>query len=326
MAEHQLAHRHERKAQSSLCRHPCAHRRRTTTANQGQGPATSARGGSLAHRRTQGVGREEILSRQPAGKDRPAHLGGYHQGAMDLRTGSPTAEGRTRSRSLRGTILARPSPPCAHDDDRVRLPPASPPCNCKAGKKESTGHRPSRPCQPCATPSSNSSLDHRRSDARIAENGFATSSGGSKSAKVVLGPGTKHRLWSSASRLGRAEIVAQSLERGRAQQTIVGEPAVFDFRLDDRLHPCRLRLLHRHGERRTLDDERIQALACPYAYQGSPMRSNCAIRSETAGHSMRLGRTDCRAKAHHATCYPWRAKSAPSGSEISCLAALIGFG
>src|SRR5882757_5100235 len=142
MAEHQLAHRHERKAQSSLCRHPCAHRRRTTTANQGQGPATSARGGSLAHRRTQGVGREEILSRQPAGKDRPAHLGGYHQGAMDLRTGSPTAEGRTRSRSLRGTILARPSPPCAHDDDRVRLPPASPPCNCKAGKKESNGPPP----------------------------------------------------------------------------------------------------------------------------------------------------------------------------------------
>src|SRR3982074_2139209 len=186
MAEHQLAHRYERKAQGSLCRHPCAHRRRTTTANQGQGPATSARGGSLAHRRTQGVGREEILSRQPAGKDRPAHLGGYHQGAMDLRTGSPTAEGRTRSRSLRGTILARPSPPCAHDDDRVRLPPASPPCNCKAEKKESTGHRPSRPCQPCATPSSNSSLDHRRSDARIAENGFATSSGGRNSAKVVL--------------------------------------------------------------------------------------------------------------------------------------------
>ncbi|WP_210184702.1 hypothetical protein, partial [Bradyrhizobium sp. LMTR 3] len=41
-------------------------------------------------------------------------------------------------------------------------------------------------CQPCATPSSNSSLDYRRSDARIAENGFATSGGVSKSAKVVL--------------------------------------------------------------------------------------------------------------------------------------------
>src|SRR3981081_3287174 len=204
MAEHQLAHRHERKAQSSLCGHPCAHRRRTTTANQGQGPATSARGGSLAHRRKQSVGREETLSRQPAGKDRPAPLGGYHQGAMDLRTGSPTAEGRTRSRSLRGTILARPSPPCAHDYDRVRLPPASPPSNGKAGKKESTGHRPSRPCQSCATPSSNSSLDHRRRDAGIAENGFATGTGGRKSAKVVLGGVTQNALYYIIFAHGRA--------------------------------------------------------------------------------------------------------------------------
>src|SRR3954468_2685845 len=186
MAEHQLAHRYEGKAQGSFCRHPCAHSRRTTTANQGQGPATSARGGGLAHRRTQDVRREEILSRQPAGEDGPAHLGGHHQGEMDLRAGSPTAERRTRSRSLRGTILARPSPSCAHDDDRICLPPASPPLNSKAGKKESTGHRPSRLCQPYATPSSNSSLDHHRSDVRIAENGFATSRGVNKSAKVVL--------------------------------------------------------------------------------------------------------------------------------------------
>ena len=103
---------------------------------QGQGPATSARGGGLAHRRTQDVRREEILSRQPAGEDGPAHLGGHHQGEMDLRAGSPTAERRTRSRSLRGTILARPSPSCANDDDRICLPPASPPFNSKAGKKE----------------------------------------------------------------------------------------------------------------------------------------------------------------------------------------------
>jgi hypothetical protein len=33
---------------------------------------------------------------------------------------------------------------------------------------------------------SNSSLDYRRSDARIVENGFATSGGLSESAKVVL--------------------------------------------------------------------------------------------------------------------------------------------
>src|SRR6266446_5407847 len=186
MAEHQLAHRHERKAQGSFRRCACAYSRRTTTANSGQGPATSARRGGLAHRRTQDVRREEILSRQPAGKDGPTHLGGHHQGAMGLRAGSPATERRTRSRSFRGTILARPSPSCAHDDDRLRLPPASPPRNSKAGKKESTGRRPSQLCQPCATPSSNSSLDYRRSDARIAENGFAAGSGVSKSAKVVL--------------------------------------------------------------------------------------------------------------------------------------------
>ncbi len=53
-------------------------------------------------------------------------LGGHHQGAMDLRAGSPAAERRTRSRSLRGPILARPASSCAHDDDRLRFPPVSP--------------------------------------------------------------------------------------------------------------------------------------------------------------------------------------------------------
>src|SRR5260370_33970888 len=82
--------------------------------------------------------------------------------------------------------MARPSPSCAHDDDRLRLPPASPPSSNSAEKKESTGPRLSQLCPPCATPSSNSSLDYRRSDARIVKNGFAASSGVSKSAKVVL--------------------------------------------------------------------------------------------------------------------------------------------
>src|SRR6266536_2582796 len=83
--------------------------------------------------------------------------------------------------------MARPSPSCAHDDDRLRLPPASPPSSNRAEKKESTGPRLSQLCQPCATPSSNSSLDYRRSDARIVKNGFAASSSVNKSAKVVLG-------------------------------------------------------------------------------------------------------------------------------------------
>src|SRR4029450_9592753 len=82
--------------------------------------------------------------------------------------------------------MARPSPSCAHDDDRLRLPPASPPSSNSAEKKESKGPRLSHLCPPCATQFSNSSLDYRRSDARIVENGFAASSGVSKSAKVVL--------------------------------------------------------------------------------------------------------------------------------------------
>src|SRR6266480_3696525 len=82
--------------------------------------------------------------------------------------------------------MARPSPSCAHDDDRLRLPPASPSSSNSAEKKESTGPRLSQLCPPCATPSSNSSLAYRRSDARIVEDGFAASSGVSKSAKVVL--------------------------------------------------------------------------------------------------------------------------------------------
>src|SRR6202022_2639338 len=100
--------------------------------------------------------------------------------------GSPANEKKTPSLPLRGRVLARPSPSCAHDDDRLRLPPASPAGNSKAGKKESTGRRPSQLCPPYATPSSNSSLDYRRSGARIVENGFETRGGVSKSAKVGL--------------------------------------------------------------------------------------------------------------------------------------------
>src|SRR5262249_45296659 len=107
---------------------------------------------------------------------------------LDLRASSPAAERRTRSRSLRGPILARPAPSCAHDDDRLRIPPASPAHNSTAGKKESTGRRPSPPCQPCAKPSSNLSPGYHRNDAHTAENGFATTSSMSKSAKVVLIP------------------------------------------------------------------------------------------------------------------------------------------
>src|SRR6267154_5033258 len=105
---------------------------------------------------------------------------------MDLRTGPSAVERGTRARSLRGTILARPPPSCAHDHDRLRIPPASPSRTSGAEKKESTVHRLSRACQPYATPSSNSSFIHDLSDAHTAEDKSAKSDGMNKSAKVVL--------------------------------------------------------------------------------------------------------------------------------------------
>ena len=187
MAHHQLAYRHKGKLKARFAavrvRVADGPPQRIRDKGQQHLPGEQA----LAHRRTQDVGRKEILSRQPAGKDRPAYLGGHHQGTMDLRAGSPAAERRTRSRSLRGPILARPASSCAHDDDRLRFPPVSPAQNSKAGKKESTGHRLNRHCPPYARPSSNSSLGYHRNDARTAENGFAAKSSVNKSAKVVLG-------------------------------------------------------------------------------------------------------------------------------------------
>src|SRR6266513_2492569 len=141
----------------------------------GQGPAASPGGRGLAHRRTPHVGREEILSCQPASRGEPAHVSCHYQGAMDLRAGSSATERGTRSRPLRGTILARPSSSRAHDNDRLRLPPASPSLKSEAGKKESTDHRLNQACPPCATPSSTSSFG-RFSDARTAEHGSASDS------------------------------------------------------------------------------------------------------------------------------------------------------
>src|SRR6516165_2082299 len=67
MAHHQLAHRHERKAQGWFRRCPGAGRRRTTPADQGQGPTTSARRRGLAHRRRRMSGENKYyLANLPA--------------------------------------------------------------------------------------------------------------------------------------------------------------------------------------------------------------------------------------------------------------------
>ena len=125
-----------------------------------------------------------------------------------------------RSCPLGGTLIQHRHEPIRSDRLRVaryrlRLPPASPARNSKAGKKESAGRRLSQLCRPYAVPSSNSSLDYPRSDARIVENGFATSGGLNKSAKVVLIRGAKNPSFAKA--WGGLENFAQpaAAERSR---------------------------------------------------------------------------------------------------------------
>src|SRR6266404_2105229 len=105
---------------------------------------------------------------------------------MDLRTGPSAVERGTGARSLRGTILARPASSCAHDHDRLRIPPVSPSRTSGTEKKESTVRRLNRACRPCAKPSSISSFNHELSDARTAEDKSPKRNGMNKSAKVVL--------------------------------------------------------------------------------------------------------------------------------------------
>src|SRR3974377_920138 len=106
---------------------------------------------------------------------------------MGLRAGSPATERRTWSRTPRGAILAGSSSSRAHDNDRLRLPPASPPRSSKTEKKESADRPLNQLCPPFATLSLNSSLHHPRTDASNADDGFAASPCVSESAKVVLG-------------------------------------------------------------------------------------------------------------------------------------------
>src|SRR5262249_53362587 len=156
-------HRHERKAQGSFRRCPGAGRRRTTTADQGQGPTTFAPRRGLAHRRTQDVWREEILSRQPASEDRPEHLSNHHQGALGLRAGSPADKRRPGFCPFRGTIWESLSPTCFYEDFCFPFPPPPRARNRRGEKKPQRAPPPTHFSPPYATPSSNSSLDYRRS-------------------------------------------------------------------------------------------------------------------------------------------------------------------
>src|SRR4030081_3337744 len=94
---------------------------------------------------------------------------------------------RARPRPLRGKVVAWSSSSCAHDHDRLRIPPTSPPHKSEAGKKESTARHLNRRCRPSDTPSSISSCAQALGDVRTAEPESTRNSGVNKSAKVVLG-------------------------------------------------------------------------------------------------------------------------------------------
>src|SRR5271165_5372426 len=144
MAPAQLAQGNEGALEGSLRRRPRARRRRAAPTDRRQGHAAHAGRRSLARRRAAPVRRAEILSGQPPSRRRSRDIGGDHQGALGLRTGSPAAQGRTRPRSLRRPLMARSSSPRTDDHDRLRLPPASSPRRRERGKKESCPARLSR--------------------------------------------------------------------------------------------------------------------------------------------------------------------------------------
>ena len=139
---------------------------------------------SLARRRAARLRRAEILSRQPPCRRRSQNAGRHDQSALDLRAGSPAAQGRTRPRPLRRPLMARASSPCADDHDRLRLPPASSPRRRERGKKESPGARLSRRSRPYEKPSFSPWRALHPTDARTAACKSADRS--NKSAKVVL--------------------------------------------------------------------------------------------------------------------------------------------
>ena len=78
--------------------------------------------------------RKYYLSNLPA-DTAPEDACGHHQGALGVRAGPSADEGGTRSRPLRGPVLARAPPTCADDHDRLCLPPAPAPGPSRAGKK-----------------------------------------------------------------------------------------------------------------------------------------------------------------------------------------------
>src|SRR5262245_25024680 len=170
---------------------------------------------------------------------------------MGLRASSSAIERGTRPRPLRGTIVGRPSSSCAHDNDRLRLAPASPPHQRAAEKKESTDRRPNQACRPCDTPSSRSSSDRRHGYALIAEYGSQHDLGQNDSAKVVLVGQQTQAINALRAHLAEFGIIA-----GAGKSKVAPLIAIVDDEADTRLpSAARFALHHLAREIERLTDQ-----------------------------------------------------------------------
>ena len=103
--------------------------------------------------------RTEILRFQLAERHHAQGACRRCQSQMDLRTGASATQGGTRPRPFRGTLLDRPAPTCADDNDRLRLSAIPPPQSRGTKKKGCQDHRLNPPCQPSGKRYSTSSRD-----------------------------------------------------------------------------------------------------------------------------------------------------------------------
>src|ERR1700751_5161818 len=164
---------------------------------------------------------------------------------MDLGAGPPTTEGGARPRPFRGKVVARSSSSCAHDHDRLCIPPTSPAHKSEAGKKDSKDRHLNRRCRPSGTPSSISSCNQPLGDVRTAEAGSTRSSGVNKSAKVVLA--LLWQIWSE-----RDSQISFSVTHGWSAcggPTMVGTTRDWEAELRGWLGPFLERLGHKARQR-----------------------------------------------------------------------------
>jgi hypothetical protein len=134
MAHHQLAYRHQGKAQGAFC---CGSLLVADGPRSGSGKGQQHLPGEEAwlvgEHRASGE-KKYYLANLPAKAD-PRTLAATIKARWICEQAHQQLKERTRSRSLRGLILAGPASACAYDNDRLRLPSVSPAQNGETGKK-----------------------------------------------------------------------------------------------------------------------------------------------------------------------------------------------